>query len=165
MFPRICAHIKRPRYLTYFLISTSFLSSLDTHEVQVSKSANTKALPENDYSEFALDWLIEELAEDGDEIVCLRVVSPESKMASDPNVQQGIYKEEASSLLASIQKKNEGGKAISLVLELAVGKVSEVIQRMVCSPFPGLMSLELAPSCCSDTHLTSRYTYMHQPRL
>lgn len=86
---------------------------------------------QNDYSEFALEWLIEELVEDGDEIVCLRVVDKDSKIASDPSVQQGLYKEEARSLLRSVQQKNEDGKAIRLILELAVGKVPETIQRMV----------------------------------
>ena len=75
--------------------------------------------------------MVEELVEDGDEIVCLRVVDKESKIASDPSVQQGIYKAEARSLLKSVQRKNEDGKAISVVLELAVGKVPETIQRMV----------------------------------
>ena len=60
------------------------------------------------------------------------MVDKDSKIASDPSVQQGIYKEEARALLDSVQKKNEDGKAISLVLDLAVGKVPETIQRMVC---------------------------------
>ena len=80
---------------------------------------------------FALEWLIEELVEDGDQIVCLRVVDKDSKVAGEPSVQQGIYKEEARELLETVQKKNHGGKAISLVLELAVGKVQDTIQRMV----------------------------------
>lgn len=87
---------------------------------------------QNDYSEFALEWLIDELVEDGDEIVCLRVVDKDSKIASDPSVQQGLYKQEARSLLNSVQKKNEDGKAIRVILEFAVGKVPETIQRMVC---------------------------------
>ncbi len=69
--------------------------------------------------------------EDGDEIVCLRVVDKDSQIASDPSVEQGLYKEEARSLLKSVQKKNEDGKAIRLILELAMGKVPETIQRMV----------------------------------
>jgi len=87
---------------------------------------------QNDYSEFALEWLIEELVEDGDEVVCLRVVDKDSKIASEPSVQQGLYKEEARLLLQSVEKKNEDGKAIKFILEFAVGKVPETIQRMVC---------------------------------
>ena len=72
---------------------------------------------------------MEELVEDGDEIVCLRVVDKESKISS--NVSEGIYKSEARKLLEHIQGKNDEDKAISLVLEFAVGKVPETIQRMV----------------------------------
>ena len=46
-------------------------------------------------------------------------------------MEQGIYKIEARKLLEHIQEKNEEDKAISLVLEIAVGKVPETIQRMV----------------------------------
>ena len=69
--------------------------------------------------------------EDGDEIVCLRVVDKDSKISSDVSVEQGTYKTEARKLLEHIQEKNEEDKAISLVLEFAVGKVPETIQRMV----------------------------------
>lgn len=41
------------------------------------------------------------------------------------------YKEEAQELLQKVQEKNANGKSISLVLELAVGKVEDMIQRMV----------------------------------
>ena len=58
-------------------------------------------------------------------------------------MQQGIYKEEARSLLDSVQKKNEEGKAISLVLELAVGKVPETIQRMVRSIYYLLLYIDV----------------------
>ena len=86
---------------------------------------------QNDYSDFALEWLVEELVEDGDEIVCLRVVDKDSKISSNFSVEQGIYKTEARKLLEHIQEKNEEDKAISLVLEIAVGKVPETIQRMI----------------------------------
>ncbi|KAF7503144.1 hypothetical protein GJ744_004286 [Endocarpon pusillum] len=88
---------------------------------------------QNDYSEFALEWLLDELVDDGDEIVCLRVVERDSKLASDTSVQQGRYRQEAQKLMDWVILKNsqEGERAISLVLELAVGKVQDVIQRMI----------------------------------
>lgn len=87
---------------------------------------------QNDYSEFALEWLVDELVENGDEIVCLRVVDKDSKITSDANLQDGKYKVEARKLLEHIQAKNkEDEKSIGLVLEFAVGKVPETIQRMV----------------------------------
>ena len=86
---------------------------------------------ENDYSEFALEWLLEELVNEDDEIVCLRVVNPDTKTDVDASVLQEMYKEEARRLLDHFQRKNEDGIAISLVVELAVGKVEETIQAMV----------------------------------
>ncbi|PGH16704.1 hypothetical protein AJ79_01577 [Helicocarpus griseus UAMH5409] len=87
---------------------------------------------QNDYSDFALEWLIDELVDDGDEIVCLRVVEKDSKIASDASVEEGRYRQEAQKLLDQVIAKNsQDEKAISLVMELAVGKVQEIIQRMI----------------------------------
>jgi hypothetical protein len=86
---------------------------------------------QNDYSEFALEWLIDELVDDGDEIVCLRVVDKDSKISSDQAMQEKLYRLEATKLLDQIIEKNEDEKAISIILEFAVGKVHETIQRMV----------------------------------
>lgn len=82
------------------------------------------------------EWLVEELVEDGDEIVCLRVVDKDSKIASEAAMQENRYRQEAQSLLDHIQDKNIkcDGKAISLILEFAVGKVEDTIERMV-GPF------------------------------
>ncbi|KAF8246255.1 adenine nucleotide alpha hydrolases-like protein [Wilcoxina mikolae CBS 423.85] len=86
---------------------------------------------QNDYSEFALEWLIDELVDDGDEIVCLRVVDKDSKISSDAALQERLYRQEAMKLLDQIIEKNEEEKAISIILEFAVGKVHETIQRMI----------------------------------
>ncbi|OJK03563.1 hypothetical protein ASPACDRAFT_39181 [Aspergillus aculeatus ATCC 16872] len=87
---------------------------------------------QNDYSDFALEWLIDELVDDGDEIVCLRAVEKDSSIASDAAVEAGKYRKEAEKLFEQvIQKNSQNEKAISLVLELAVGKVQEIIQRMI----------------------------------
>lgn len=87
---------------------------------------------QNDYSDFALEWLMDELVDDGDEIVCLRVVERDSKLASDASVENGRYRQEAEKLFEQVVAKNSHDeKAISLVMELAVGKVQEIIQRMV----------------------------------
>ncbi|KAI9826102.1 MAG: hypothetical protein M1832_000551 [Thelocarpon impressellum] len=88
---------------------------------------------QNDYSEFALEWLIDELVDNGDEIVCLRVVDKDAKISSDASVEEGRYRTEAKSLLEQIIEKNRNSeeRAISLVLEFAVGKVHDTIQRMI----------------------------------
>ena len=90
---------------------------------------------QKDYSEFALEWLIDELVDDGDEIVCLRVVEKDSSIASTSSVEAGRYRDEAQKLLDSVIEKNSHDeKAISLIMELAVGRVQDIIQRMVRLP-------------------------------
>lgn len=78
--------------------------------------------------------------DDGDEIVCLRAVEKDSSIASDAGIEAGKHRQEAEKLFEQvIQKNSQDEKAISLVLELAVGKVQDIIQRMVCfffSPLP-----------------------------
>ena len=91
---------------------------------------------QNDYSEFALEWLIDELVDDGDEIVCLRVVDKDSKISSDSSLEEGRYRHEAKKLLDQIIDKNSENKAISVILEFAVGKIQETIQRMVGALVP-----------------------------
>lgn len=91
---------------------------------------------QNDYSDFALEWLMDELVEDGDEIVCLRAVEKDSV------VEDGKYRQAAQKLFEqAIQKNSQDEKAISLVVELAVGKVQGIIQRMVCPTKKGSTGL------------------------
>ena len=75
---------------------------------------------------------MDELVDDGDEIVCLRVVDKDSKMATETIYERGKYRVEAQKLLDSVIKKNSSEeKAISIIMELAVGKVQEIFQCMV----------------------------------
>jgi len=93
----------------------------------------------NEYSDTALEWLIDELVDDGDEVVCLRVVEKDSKEAREWAGSGGASKEgretgyraEAQRMLERIQDKNTEDRAINLVLEFSIGKVQESIQRMV----------------------------------
>ncbi|PBP16951.1 universal stress protein [Diplocarpon rosae] len=86
---------------------------------------------ENDYSDIALSWMLEELVDDGDEIICLRVVDKDAKVVSDRNVDRKTYQEEAKKLMERIQTRNDEHRAISIVLEYAVGKVHAVFQKMI----------------------------------
>lgn len=96
-------------------------------------------IDQNDYSDFALEWLIDELVDDGDEIVCLRAVEKDSTIANDSAIETGRYRKEAEKLFKQVIHKNsQDEKAISLVLELAVGKVQDIIQRMVRRPLKPL---------------------------
>lgn len=90
-----------------------------------------------DYSEYALEWMMDELVDDGDEIVCLRVVEKDAKSPLDTAYERGKYRHEAQKLLDSVIKKNSSEeKAISIIMELAVGKVQEIFQQMVCNRMP-----------------------------
>ncbi|KAI5294119.1 hypothetical protein KEM56_005913, partial [Ascosphaera pollenicola] len=84
----------------------------------------------NDYSDVALEWLIDELVDDGDEVVCLRVVEKDSKIASEHSIDSKRYQDEGRKFFESVVTKMADTKAISLVMELAVGKVQSLIQRM-----------------------------------
>ncbi|KAF2650269.1 adenine nucleotide alpha hydrolases-like protein [Lophiostoma macrostomum CBS 122681] len=86
---------------------------------------------DNEYSEYALQWLIDELVDDGDEIVCLRVVEKDDAVAGDRSVEKGRYRSEAEVLMKAIQNKNHENKAINLILEFALGKVNKVIDEMI----------------------------------
>ena len=92
-------------------------------------------IDENFYSDIALSWMLEELVDDGDEIICLRVVDKDSKIISDRNMERRQYQKEARELMRGIQQKNDDNRAISIVLEFAVGKVHTTFQKMV-SPTP-----------------------------
>jgi nucleotide-binding universal stress UspA family protein len=87
----------------------------------------------NEYSDTALEWLVDELVDDGDEIVCLRVVEKDSHEARKWSGGQGAkgYRKEAERFMESIEKKNTEDRAINLVLEFAIGKVQEAIQNMI----------------------------------
>ncbi|KAF7188669.1 Universal stress protein A family protein C25B2.10 [Pseudocercospora fuligena] len=87
----------------------------------------------NEYSDTALEWLLDELVDDGDEIVCLRVVEKDSKEALKWSGGQGQrgYRREATRFLEEIEKKNTEDRAISLVLEFSIGKVHDTIQQMI----------------------------------
>jgi hypothetical protein len=99
---------------------------------------------QKDYSEFALEWLIDELVDDGEEIVCLRVVEKDSSIASTSSIEAGRYRKEAQDLLDSVIKKNsQEEKTISLVMELAVGRVQDIIQRMVSPPVQASFGIQL----------------------
>ena len=93
----------------------------------------------NDYSDTALEWLVDELVDDGDEVVCLRVVEKDSKEAakwagggSDRGGRERSYRKEANRMLERIEEKNTEDKAINIILEFSIGKVQDTIQRMVC---------------------------------
>lgn len=83
---------------------------------------------EHAYSDYALVWLLENLVDDGDEIVCVRVVDHSSR-SMDKH-----YQEDAKRLLKATQEKNTQNLAISIVLEYSVGKLHDTFQQLVSLP-------------------------------
>ncbi|KAJ2991726.1 hypothetical protein NUW58_g2417 [Xylaria curta] len=80
---------------------------------------------DNSYSDHALQWLLDELVDDGDEIVCVRVIETQVRLTDK------TYQEDAKTLMESIQAKNTQNRAISLVLEYAVGKLHNTFQHLI----------------------------------
>ncbi|RKF83521.1 putative universal stress protein [Golovinomyces cichoracearum] len=86
---------------------------------------------ENDYSDIALQWMLGELVDDGDEIICVHVIDRDSKVVNDRNVEKREYQTEAKELLERIQIRNDDNRAIGIVLEFVAGKLHATFQRMI----------------------------------
>lgn len=101
---------------------------------QYKRSSRTfmVGIDENSYSDIALQWMLEELVDDGDQIICLRVIDKDSKMITERALEVKQYQQDARELLDAIQKKNDDNRAVSIVLEYAIGKVHTTFQKMVC---------------------------------
>ncbi|KAI0127701.1 Usp domain-containing protein [Xylariales sp. AK1849] len=88
---------------------------------------------DNAYSDHALQWLLDELVDDGDQIVCVRVI--ETTVRSSDKA----YKDAAHVLMQSILSKNKQNRAISLVLEYAVGKLHNTFQHLIKIHQPSML--------------------------
>ena len=80
---------------------------------------------ENSYSDYALQWLLEELVDDGDEVVCVHVL--ESNVRGTDNQ----YQEDAQSVMKGILAKNGSNRALNFVLEYSIGKLHATFQQLV----------------------------------
>ncbi|KAF9361764.1 hypothetical protein BGX34_006941 [Mortierella sp. NVP85] len=91
----------------------------------------------NDYSAHALQWVMENMVEDGDEIVALRVVPVELRDSlSKTGIPSFQGQEEsarsgANKIMNSIREHNVSGREINIVVECMVGNVRETIQHMI----------------------------------
>ncbi|KAG0251456.1 hypothetical protein DFQ27_008732 [Actinomortierella ambigua] len=98
----------------------------------------------NDYSAHALHYLMENLVEDGDEIVALRVVPLELRDSLSktgiPSFQgqEQAARLDAKNIMNSIREKNPG-KEISIIVECMVGNVKETIQHMIAMYKPAML--------------------------
>ncbi|EIW71375.1 universal stress protein [Tremella mesenterica] len=90
------------------------------------------AVSADESGEDALDWLMSELVEDGDEVVAIRVIELDEGERTDPQAQEE-FREDAHSLLATILDKNNeaDGRRISVVVEFVAGRVTEMLLKMI----------------------------------
>ncbi|CEG63298.1 hypothetical protein CU097_004512 [Rhizopus azygosporus] len=96
------------------------------------------------YSDYALDWAIENLMDDGDEIIVLRVLTADLS-ENRVYVQQTLRKEEqqskerASVVMNRIMTASGPDMKISAVIEFVIGKVQETIQNMISVYQPSML--------------------------
>ena len=109
---------------------------------------------ENAYSDYAVEWLLSELVDDGDEVVCVRVIE------KDFRVLDKQYQDEAQGVMQAIIDKNGSNRAISFVLEYAMGKLHATFQKLVSDPIhtrPLRTNTEML--CRSDSNVSTRHAY------
>lgn len=83
---------------------------------------------ENKYSELALEWLLTNMADDHDTIVCVRVVEKDVKPSHS-----ATYKEQAHKLLQKVIMANKLDKAVCLILEYQFGRLGSTFDTLVRS--------------------------------
>ncbi|SCB64451.1 unnamed protein product [Fusarium graminearum] len=88
---------------------------------------------EHAYSDYALQWLLEELVDDGDEVVCVRVVEKELRFSNRE------YREDAEKVMRGILDRNGNNRAINIVLEYAVGKLHTTFQVLIQMYQPAML--------------------------
>ena len=88
---------------------------------------------EHAYSDYALVWLLNNMVDDGDEVVCVRVFE------NAPRSGEKGYQEDARKLLKAIEAKNELNKAISIVLEYSIGKLHTTFQQLLQMYQPSML--------------------------
>jgi len=110
------------------------------------------------YSDYALVWLLENLVDDGDEVVCVRVVD-HSARSGDKH-----YQEDAKRLLKATQEKNTQNLAISIVLEYSVGKLHDTFQQLVSCIVNGAMVCTRVVANCTSPATDSNTSTIHAHR-
>ncbi|ETS83676.1 hypothetical protein PFICI_05552 [Pestalotiopsis fici W106-1] len=119
---------------------------------------------DNTYSDHALQWLLDELVDDGDEVVCVRVIETAMRLTNT------AYQEAAQKLMAGVQAKNKKNLAISLVLEYAVGKLHNTFQHLIKIYQPSMLivgtkgrSLDSVSNAFFNRSSFSKYCLQYSP--
>ncbi|KAF9145492.1 hypothetical protein BG015_011881 [Linnemannia schmuckeri] len=127
----------------------------------------------NEYSSHALQWVMENMVEDGDEIVALRVVPIELR---DSFAKSGIpsfqgqevaARSEATKIMDMIREKNKAKpKQVNIVVEYVVGAVRDTIQHMIKMYEPSMLVVGTRGRSSVKGFLlgsVSRYLLNHSP--
>ncbi|KAF9193928.1 hypothetical protein BGZ51_001914, partial [Haplosporangium sp. Z 767] len=126
----------------------------------------------NDYSAHALKWVMENMVEDGDEIVALRVVPMELRDSLSktgiPSFQgqESAARTEANKIMSSIREGNQSSNEISIVVEYIVGNVRDTIQHMIKMYSPDMLVVGTRGRSSVKGFLLgsiSRYCLHHSP--
>ncbi|KAF3769573.1 hypothetical protein M406DRAFT_240636, partial [Cryphonectria parasitica EP155] len=120
-FPSHTLVVKHPDYTTNRR-SRTFMVGIDDHQ----------------YSDEALQWLFDKFVDDGDEIVCVRVVERDVKLYEADKRSEELRRE-ASAEVSRIKAKIGEGKAVSIILEYAVGKLHSTFQRLIQLHQPSML--------------------------
>ncbi|KAF9356051.1 hypothetical protein BGX34_010120 [Mortierella sp. NVP85] len=98
----------------------------------------------NDYSSHALQWVMENMVEDGDEVIALRVVPMELRdsfaKSGIPSFQGQEFaaRSEATKIMDMIRQKNKS-KEINIIVECLVGNVKDTISYMIRMYEPSML--------------------------
>ncbi|KAF9953968.1 hypothetical protein BGZ72_005006 [Mortierella alpina] len=126
----------------------------------------------NDYSAHALQWVMENMVENGDEIVALRVVPIELRDSLSktgiPSFQgqETAARSEANNIMSTIRDRNLSGKEINIVVEYMVGNVRDTIQHMIKLYQPDMLVVGTRGRSSVKGFLlgsVSRYCLHHSP--
>ncbi|KAI8641152.1 hypothetical protein BD408DRAFT_418719 [Parasitella parasitica] len=96
------------------------------------------------YSDYALEWAIDNIIDDGDEVIVLRVLTVDMS-ENRPNLRSMLRheelesKERASAVMNKIMASGNQSLKISAVIEFVIGKVQETIQNMISVYQPSLL--------------------------
>ncbi|WVQ78948.1 hypothetical protein IAT38_001040 [Cryptococcus sp. DSM 104549] len=100
------------------------------------RSRNTRvfavAVSPDESGESALEWLMSELVEDGDEVVAIRVIELDDGERHSHNAQEE-FREDAEALLKTVLQKNDEAdcRKISVIVEFVAGKITEILLKMI----------------------------------
>ncbi|KAI8644060.1 hypothetical protein BD408DRAFT_414004 [Parasitella parasitica] len=123
------------------------------------------------YSEYALTWATDEIMDDGDELIVLRVVTVDmndkkANLTSLLEYEATQSREKANQVMKRILKTSGEEKAISVVIEFVIGKVQETIQHMIAMYQPSLLivgSRGLSEFKGMLLNSVSKYCLQHSP--